>query len=286
MKKYVTVIFEIILIIIMLIVITIKDVIPDVRSQYGSSDRILNPNKCVNMIEFKVDDNIDFAILIDKNSKIYHILFFENDSYVLYNRNIENNSLDLGLEKIIKILISNDFLKNNSLIYVIKYEDDYYIDFVNSLKKSLNNYGIDNSFTELRGEYSIKARELNIDYNLSKSDILLEMDTFSKDLKDSSSSNILNKNNYKTYSEKVYKKLELYVSHNNIINMDKNDAKISISMINLDDNKNIYPSSNSWYYVKDGRVYSYIEFVQINKRYGFCYNGSINDFYEGECDIK
>ena len=97
MKKYVTVIFEIILIIIMLIVITIKDVIPDVRSQYGSSDRILNPNKCVNMIEFKVDDNIDFAILIDKNSKIYHILFFENDSYVLYNRNIENNSLDIGL---------------------------------------------------------------------------------------------------------------------------------------------------------------------------------------------
>jgi hypothetical protein len=55
-------------------------------------------------------------------------------------------------------------------------------------------------------------------------------------------------------------------------------------MIPGDDEFKYYPSINSWYYVKDKKVYAYIEFViSDNKVKGYCYNGSIDLVKEGVC---
>ena len=45
----------------------------------------------------------------------------------------------------------------------------------------------------------------------------------------------------------------------------------------------IYPSSESWYYIKNHKVYAYINFTGLTDDYEFCYNGSIEKMKRGKC---
>ena len=131
-----------------------------------------------------------------------------------------------------------------------------------------------------------KAKDLKIT-STTISDILLEMDLFSKDLYSSyedKSKSVINNSNSRNYTDNVYKKIEKNISKNNISNMDKNNPSIEISLIPADSNKLYYPSSNSWYYVKNKKIYAYIEIIDNNKKYAYCYKGSIDQINEGECD--
>lgn len=288
MKKKLIIIFEIIFIISAMTYYVVKELIPDYKRKFGSSDKIVNSEKCTNIIEVKIN-NIDYMYLINKEEKIYHLLFFSPESIVLYNQNIENKNFDDGIEDSIKLLIENNYLKKDSNITLTRYNNDYYNDFNNSLKKQLMNFNINTNILEEESDFIDKTTKLGLS-NKTKSIMILEMDYYSKELIDDNNNknkeSVLNKTTSKQYASKVYKKLEKYINSNNINNLDINSTNLHINTIPADENYKYYPTSNSWYYVENKRVFSYIEFKEGNNRYGYCYKGSIDSILEGECDVN
>lgn len=289
MKNKLIIIFEIIFIISAMAYYVVKELIPEYKRQFGSSDKIVNSEKCINIIEVKINNNIDYMYLINKEEKIYHLIFFTPESIVLYNQNIENKNFDDGIEDSIKILIENNYLKKDSNITLTRYNNDYYNDFNNSLKKQLMNFNINTNILEEESDFIDKTTKLGLS-NKTKSIMILEMDYYSKELIDDNNNknkeSVLNKTTSKQYASKIYKKLEKYINSNNINNLDINSTNLHINTIPADENYKYYPTSNSWYYVENKRVFSYIEFKEGNNRYGYCYKGSIDSILEGECDVN
>lgn len=290
MEKKIKILLEIIIIIIAITYYIVKIMMPDLKNMYGSSDRIVNPDKCVNIIEIKIDNNIDFMYLLDSNKKIYHIIFLSKQSQVLYNKNIENQNINDSLKKSIELLIERNYLKNNSSIKVVKYNTNNYTYFKENLINNLNYYGISTNLVEEQSDFTDYAIKHGIDIS-SKNNMILELDLYSKNniVQTDNKENeiiILNKETSRKLSNNIYKKIEKYVSNNNIENQEKDDKKIIIMQIPADENATYYPNSNSWYYIQNKKVYAYIEFGDYNKGYGYCYEGTIDDVHEGECEVN
>ena len=104
-----------------------------------------------------------------------------------------------------------------------------------------------------------------------------------RDNNDKEETVVLSKTNSRTLSDNVYKKIENYIIDNNISNLDKDNDKLLITLIPADTSNKYYPTSNSWYYIKDKKVYAYIELNEAGNYYRYCYKGSIDDIKEGAC---
>lgn len=288
MEKKLIIIAEIVFVVIAIGYYTVKELIPDLKKQYGSSDKIVNPEKCTNIIEIKINDDVDYMYLLDKEEKIYHIIFLSPSSLVLYNKNIENNNYDIVNKKSIEQFIKNNYLKTDSKISVTRYNNNNYIKYKDSLLSVLNYYNINTNIIENENDFVEMSRKIGVDPS-SKSNMISELDYYSKELINNNSNTnlkniVLDKDNSKKFSNNVYKKIEKYIQSNDIENLDMKDTRLIISTIPADDNAKYYPSINSWYYVKNKRIYAYIEFEENNK-YSYCYKGSIDSVYEGECEV-
>ena len=66
MEKKLIIAFEIIFVIAAMSYYVVKDLIPEYKTKFGSSDRIVNPEKCTNMIEVKINDDIDYMTALRK----------------------------------------------------------------------------------------------------------------------------------------------------------------------------------------------------------------------------
>ena len=289
MEKKLIIIAEIVFVVIAVGYYTVKELIPDFKKQFGSSDRIVNPEKCTNIIEIKINDDVDYIYLLDNEEKIYHIIFLSPSSLVLYNKNIENNNYDIVNKKSIEQFIKNNYLKTDSKISVTRYNNDNYIKYKDSLLSILKYYNINTNIIENESDFVEMSKKIGVEPS-SKSKMISELDYYSKELINNNSNNnlkniVLDKDNSKKFSNNVYKKIEKYIQSNNIENMDMKDTRLIISTIPADDNAKYYPSINSWYYVKNKRIYAYIEFEE-NKKYSYCYKGSIDSVYEGECEVN
>lgn len=288
MEKKLIIIAEIVFVVIAIGYYTVKELIPDLKKQYGSSDKIVNPEKCTNIVEIKINDDVDYMYLLDKEEKIYHIIFLSPSSLVLYNKNIENNNYDIVNKKSIEQFIKNNYLKTDSKISVTRYNNNNYIKYKDSLLSVLNYYNINTNIIENENDFVEMSRKIGVDPS-SKSNMISELDYYSKELINNNSNTnlkniVLDKDNSKKFSNNVYKKIEKYIQSNDIENLDMKDTRLIISTIPADDNAKYYPSINSWYYVKNKRIYAYIEFEENNK-YSYCYKGSIDSVYEGECEV-
>ena len=150
-------------------------------------------------------------------------------------------------------------------------------------------YNINTNIIENESDFVEMSKKIGVEPS-SKSKMISELDYYSKELINNNSNNnlkniVLDKENSKKFSNNVYKKIEKYIQSNDIENMDMKDTRLIISSIPADDNAKYYPSINSWYYVKNRRIYAYIEFEENNK-YSYCYKGSIDSVYEGECEVN
>lgn len=291
MEKKLRIIFELVFILGAFIYFTIKLVVPDAKEKFGPSDRFINTNSYVNMFEVNIDNNIRYALVVNNEEKVYHLMFFDLKSTCLYNKNIEGSSIEVAVMDSLRIINSKNYIADSSKIILTKYGDEYYDDFLNNFKYYLRRYSNNFSIIEKNNTLSNLRDELQLDYTESDESILKEIDLYSKEyarIRKNSTSKIddesyINGDNAKTYCNNVYKKLEKYVSSNNIVNMDKNNSLLQVTLIPADDTLKYYPSTNSWYYVKDGKVYAYIEIIDGDITYSYCYNGSIDLNKEGEC---
>ena len=284
MEKKIVFILEIVIVFGLFIFYIVTEAIPDYKKSIGSSDRFINTEKYTKMYEFNIDNNINFSIIIDKDNKIYHMLFFNKNSAVLSNKNIENNTISDGLKKIYGYLLENEYLNNNSNIYITKYDDknNGIYDVVTNLNKF---YNIGGMIEVNESTIEKKIKELELDSE--EESYLKDLDLYSKEFIRLVKNVVLTKEesiNTRGYSDNVYTKITNYINMNGISELSVNDTTLVINMIAADDEFKYYPSINSWYYVKEKKVYAYIEFViDDNNVKGYCYNGSIDFVKEGVC---
>ena len=291
MGKKIVVVLEILAIVVASIWYIVAEVIPEYKEKFGSSDKFIRPEEYSNMLEFQVDNGIDFAILIDKDTNIFHLMFFDKEAICLYNQNIEGTSLQKGFLSIIKILIENDYLKSTSVITITRYNDQDYEKCKRVFIELLSKYSLNTNVVEKSKTLKEKAEELEID-SFSDETILKQIDLYSKEFP-----RLLNNISYqkeqenlklteetsKKFTNRVYRKIEEYIEQEQISYLDKNNTALNIQFIAADDHNQYFPSNRSWYYVNDGRVFAYIEIVDGGKQYGYCYQGSIDKSVKGEC---
>ena len=220
MEKKLIIIAEIVFVVIAVGYYTVKELIPDFKKQFGSSDRIVNPEKCTNIIEIKINDDVDYIYLLDNEEKIYHIIFLSPSSLVLYNKNIENNNYDIVNKKSIEQFIKNNYLKTDSKISVTRYNNDNYIKYKDSLLSILKYYNINTNIIENESDFVEMSKKIGVEPS-SKSKMISELDYYSKELINNNSNNnlkniVLDKDNSKKFSNNVYKKIEKYIQSNNI----------------------------------------------------------------------
>lgn len=279
MNKKLVILLEIVLIIVGITYYVVKIGIPEYKASMGSSDPFINSKKYNNLIEIKINQNTDFGIIIDEDGNINHLFFFDSSSVFLYNKNIENMKLDKGLKSIIKILMDNSLLSDESSCEIVRVNDKYYSNFMIVWKSMLNCNN-----TEKKTNLKDIAESFGI-YEDSTSSILWNLDFYSKDIVSNSKfykSSSIDNSSSRSYADFVYNKLLNIRDKKNITNMKREDVEINISLIPADEDLTIYPTPNSWYYIENGKVFAFIEFVRDGNSYSYCYKGT-SDPMEGEC---
>lgn len=281
----------IVLIVIIIVGIFLKG-IPELKESLGSSDKFITEKNYDDMVEFDINNNLNFAVVI-KSNKINHIFMFNEQSVILYNQDIENNSIKKSISMITNLLINSNNLTQTSKVTLTSYENKHYNEvkqsFINELKS--NNF---NNITILEKQTTIekKVERLEIEYS-KKDDLISKLDIYSKNIISSAKttgntystteSKSISKEQAKEYANNVYKKLENYVITNNIGEQDKNDTSLPINLIPASSDNTIYPNLDSWYYIKNKQVFAYIAIDTKDQTYSWCYNGGIDNYKEGEC---
>lgn len=276
-----------IIIIILVILVAIYLGVNEYKTSLGSSEKLFNYNNYKTAIRIK-NNNIDTILLINKNVKVSNLILINNESSILYNQDIEEQTLKKSINKILLLFKNNNDLTTD--ITIINYKDEK---IANKVTKYIKNELIKNNLTlnilnktssleELSDEFDIKA---NSEKEILETLYYKAMDAITKSKKeDDKDQESIDNNNYKSYADTVYKKLRDYQTKNNIKNQDKNENTIKIELIPADVEQNIYPDMDSWYYIKDEKIYAYIRFKNNDQTIDFCYNGDIEKYKEGVCE--
>ena len=158
-KQY---LIEVAITMILLVGVVLFKFLPEYRQEYGSSDSLIYTDLS-RLVEIKID-GVDFGYAYNDENKVRAIIFFNNNSTVLYNKNIENLSIDEALTKSLDILYNDKMIRENSIISIIKYQEDN-IDYKTIIEKNLTNK-INYSYEEqLSSLNTIKER-----FNISEED--------------------------------------------------------------------------------------------------------------------
>ena len=254
--------------------------IPEIKQSMGSSDHFINTSKYSYGFEVEIDHNTHFMYLFNKKNVVYHIFFLNSTSVSLYNQDIENLDYLEAFQKTIKILKEYGYLTSNSSIVLIKY-GNVSNTVLSSFKKKLSS----NNLVE---EKNSNLKELALRqgiYEKEKTSILKNISIQSFEIAKEYEEYYLNfyKNQINSLHSYVFQKLEEYVSFYQIDSIDKENVSYKIETIPIQWKDSIlYPSPNSWYYVKNKKITAYIEFMIQNNKYGFCY---LENQYtqEGDC---
>ena len=76
------------------------------------------------MVEFDINNNLNFAVVI-KSNKINHIFMFNEQSVILYNQDIENNSIKKSISMITNLLINSNNLTQSSQVTLTSNENKH-----------------------------------------------------------------------------------------------------------------------------------------------------------------
>lgn len=293
MKEKHKTILQIILVFILIILALIFEVIPDYQNSQGSSDKYIDTDTYTDIVEVKINNSPNFALVITEN-KISNILFFDQKSLCLYNQDIEGTTIKEGTKKIIELLIENNHIKQDYFLILTSYKNISYETTKNNILKVLNNLSVTITLQETSSSINEKAKELNIEEE-EETKQLKEIELYSKDLarhyKNDVSFNTttittkeqVTEDNSRDYTDTVYKKIENYMRQNNIINQPLESPNLEITKIPANTKGTIFPDATSWYYIEDSKVYAYISITIDNQNYSYCYQASIDIYKKGQC---
>ena len=112
-NKKLKILLEVIIMIGLTVYISMNNVIPELKRKFGSSDKLISYLNYSNMFEININNNTDFILVLNKNYKIYHIIFLSDNISCLYNKNLENyEDNNKAINHIVELLIENNLLIN------------------------------------------------------------------------------------------------------------------------------------------------------------------------------
>lgn len=271
---------EIIAILLAAVLLVVFKFIPELKADFGSSDTYINVDTYDTIVEINVLSGPNF-FLITTEDKVTNILFMNETSCVLYNKDIENTDLTTAVTKITSILTSNSLVTQESKIQITAYPKNTNYEKV---KQALTTTHQTIYIQETTKTLVDRVKELQISSSTEQNS-LYELQLYSKDIverykKDNNNSSMISKTEAKQYADQVYSHLQKYsLTHPN---QSIDDTSFPIQLIPITTtNATLYPSVNSWYYIENQNVYAYIAFDKSS--YSFCYQGTQQNIKEGEC---
>ncbi|HIR49051.1 MAG TPA: hypothetical protein IAB35_03645 [Candidatus Faecimonas gallistercoris] len=287
-------ILEIIAIFIVVIILFIFKAWPEYQASLGSSEKMFSNKEYATAIEVKVANGPEFFLVINEKNNLSFIFIENQKTAVLVNQNIEGKNINKAIPEIIEKLIDNHLIENQT-ITLINYKDDTVFKKVVSLVQStLNENQTTSQIIEEKSTLQIKAEQENISAT-QDSEILWELYFISRELMDdikdttttsneqTSSEKEITEDQAAMYADTIYQKINTYMINAKVKNQNRNNEDMPIQYIPGDNNNEIYPTTSSWYYIKNYKVYAEIGIPSKNREYIFCYNGSQEEKRKGSC---
>jgi len=275
-------IIEFVALLVIAVLLVIFKYIPEYKATLGSSDKFIKYKDCQYIMEINISNGPDFMIIMNDKTILSNIIFLNNESLCLYNKNIESTKYKLAIDKLVGILQEEKYINVDRTIEIINYkETKSYEKILDYIKEPLNQ---DTQVIEKSIRLEEKAELLNISGKTEK-DLIENLDMYSKNItrrkRNLSIPIYLAEQKAIEYANEIYDQLDRYAR--NVENQDKDSDKLPIQLLSAKSNENIIPSSNSWYYIKNHKVYAYIEFTENNYNYNFCYYGSKKELEKESC---
>lgn len=289
-KRYI--ILEIIILLVAMLLSVCLKFYPEYQKTKGSSDNFINIKNYECVVEVKLNTLPNFALVLNKKQQVEAILFYNEESLLLYNQNIEGKSIDQAIEELVSILFKNNAPEKNSLT-LIEYGEEK-TEIKQELTKAFQKRAI-SVIWQQQSSLDMKVKQLNIETTEEEESALLQLlEEYSKELIRHKKNHTINtqtnikndqitKAEAKMYANNIYKKIENYALDNKIENQEVTNSTLPIQSIPAEKNASYYPNSKSWYYIKEYKVYAYIELDIADTTYGYCYQASIDNNKEGEC---
>ena len=292
MKEKYKIALRILLVIIIMICAFIIEVFPNYQKSQGSSDSYIDIKNYTDIVEIKINNNPNFALVITQY-KISNILFFDYESLCLYNKDIEGTNIEEGIPKIIELLIENSYLESGFTVTITNYKEKSYERTKQVILDNLQKQELIINLSENKSSIKLKAKSLNIKEE-DESLLLRQIELTSKEYVRRYKNDIsyqktplpkenITQDNSKEYTDAVYRKIENYMHTNSVENQDISNTTLQITKIPANINGTLFPDDTSWYYIKNRKVYAYISITIKNTSYSYCYQSSIDDYKKGPC---
>lgn len=286
--------FVVLVVIIAVALVVVFKSWPEYQATLGSSEKWFSEKNYKTGIEIKIDMGPEFFMVINEEKQLSYI-FIENENAVsLVNKDIEGKQLKKAIPEIFQILLTNKQLENNK-ITIINYGDrNIYEDTLTLIKDTLTKNSKTNQIIEQTSTLEQKATEENLEEK-EQSQVLWILYLRSREFMDQAEeekepttenkteTQKITKDMASTYANSIYQKIVTYMINSNIKNQSRDNGNLPIQYIPGDSENKVYPTTSSWYYIENYKVYAEITIASQNNNYTFCYQGAIEEKKEGLC---
>ena len=280
-------IFELFILIVLFVLVTLFITWPEYKKTIGSSDKYINTEENFSLMEWTLPQEVNFILVINQE-KITNILFLTDNTYCLYNQNIEGLTLEKGIREILKILMEESLITESDQLILTRYpQDDMYEKAKETLEEILFDFSLRLTILEQNTTLEQKSQQLELDIEDTEELQLKRVELYSKEIIRQIKNDVSNPvptlwddDLAKQYSQEIYQKLMTYAQ--NVREQEIADTALPIQWIPVTSNTEVYPTENSWYYIRNYQVYAYIEF-EGDRVYSYCFSGSLENVKKGKC---
>lgn len=284
---------EVVAIIVAVLLLAIFKFWPEYQQSLGSSEKFFSKENYKTSLEIKVSAGAEFFVIFDKQNIISYIFFENQQAAILANQNIETKSLEDGITDIINKLIESNQITTNPITIINYGEKETFSKALSTIRTTLITKNIQADVIEQESSLAQKKEELNIPGE-KEDDVLWalyikSMDIIDKMPKEKNSEKTLeeektiSKEMAISYADTIYQKLNTYMLNANIKNQNINDMNMPIQYIPGNPENNLFPTTDSWYYIKEYKIYAEISIPSESSKYTFCYQGTKESRKEGTC---
>lgn len=253
---------------------------PEFKKMISDIDNFINIDEYDTIVGIKIESGPEF-LLVSNNDKITNILYLNSAATILYDKEIEKNNIKTSLDKILNILEEKDYLQTKKFTLVMYPDNKNYNEIKSIISKKVLINEENKTYQDTVNEYeiSVSTGESQIRSIMKYSYIIIS--EYKNEKLNEGITNRMTEEESLLAANRVYEKLLTYAL--DVENQEINSKVLLIETIPANQDLTIYPSSKSWYYIKNHQVYAYINFTGLTDDYEFCYNGSIEKMKRGNC---
>ena len=282
-------ILEVIGVLIAIALVVIFKFIPEYQASLGSSEKLFSYQNYKTAIEIKITSGPEFFMIIDKTDRLSYIFIENEKASFLANKNIEGKKLENAIDTITELLEKNNYLKTEKITIINYNENETFNKIVELFQKNMIEIGRNCEIIKQQSTFQEKAKLINFDQNdeekilwalyLKSRELMENIDDINVELEEQ----IITKDMAEIYADAIYQKLTTYMITKNIKEQAKDDMTLPIYYIPGDSNNQVYPTTDSWYYIEDYKVFAQISIASKATNYIYCYEGSEELKKEGSC---